>query len=729
METPDLLMEGPTRRQSSSSGSSGGASHLPLELFGRIASFLPPNEVPGLRTLCKAAQAHFNRPLFRRFRLSQPCPHWAFTARWAGPGACRSLTLRQRRHLVSLTAASGDVANLALATASAGCVLTAEALQAAAAADHVGACAWLLAAGCPTDGALAAAARAGAARACAWLLSPPDPPPCAPPPHQHHPASVPGFPPTPAAAPAPIRIPNAAPASAHAPGSLARAQCAGAGAGRVGWEWEAVYAAARGGHVPGLLAELLARRPPDHRRALDPGELVPAAAEGCGLECLQRLLRGGEGAAAVGGVGRAAMGAEAGAGMEAALETRAQAGPGMGVEGQVGAAASEQQGAPEALRQAGREREWERERSWAALLAALPPLQPAALSEWEKGCVLAAAAGSCTPDYRSKLTWLTDTYGGPDWGLCEAAAARPDAAERLGWLEAGGHRPGPGALAAAAAAGNLAAVEVLLYGTVGGGGGGEGGGGGGEGPRRPEWGARTVEAAARRAAEGGHVGVLAALHRAAPGGVVPAAALPAAAAAGQAAALAWAAEASGLGPAVFDAAVLRAVAREASVGFLSWVAAAVAAGGGGGEAGAPARGPPWDGRVFAAAAAGGCEESLAWLVERGCPVTPDAYVAAGRNGDLATMRCLRRLGVPYDASGTTFVRCVLSDGEACPLPALAWLLEAGCPVDWDAALAAARRRRRDGQETLAWAARERWRRGMAEQAAQRRGWEGRRWEG
>ena len=57
------------------------------------------------------------------------------------------------------------------------------------------------------------------------------------------------------------------------------------------------------------------------------------------------------------------------------------------------------------------------------------------------------------------------------------------------------------------------------------------------------------------------------------------------------------------------------------------------------------------------------------------------YVRAANNGDLATLRCLRRLGCPWGPATRGVFSRVAGHG---PLAALRWLREAGCPVDWAA---------------------------------------------
>ncbi|KXZ49731.1 hypothetical protein GPECTOR_20g588 [Gonium pectorale] len=111
------------------------------------------------------------------------------------------------------------------------------------------------------------------------------------------------------------------------------------------------------------------------------------------------------------------------------------------------------------------------------------------------------------------------------------------------------------------------------------------------------------------------------------------------------------------------------------------------------------RGCRWDCGAYSAAANAGCEAALEWLAQQGCPmqsVDPPPYTAqdsggvpyikACANGDLATARCLRRLGVPWGPAGSVFLGAAKGYGYLpnAPLPLLRWLLEEGCPVDYEA---------------------------------------------
>ncbi|KXZ48457.1 hypothetical protein GPECTOR_27g627 [Gonium pectorale] len=100
------------------------------------------------RGVNKATAARFSGPEHTTIRLSRPVPPHAFAAHWLAPGATRGLTLKQRRQLLCLTAASGVVANLEVAERAAGCgPLTYEVFKASASAaggGHWHVCEWLL---------------------------------------------------------------------------------------------------------------------------------------------------------------------------------------------------------------------------------------------------------------------------------------------------------------------------------------------------------------------------------------------------------------------------------------------------------------------------------------------------------------------------------------------------------------------------------------------------------
>ncbi len=106
--------------------------------------------------------------------------------------------------------------------------------------------------------------------------------------------------------------------------------------------------------------------------------------------------------------------------------------------------------------------------------------------------------------------------------------------------------------------------------------------------------------------------------------------------------------------------------------------------------------------TLAAAAAGGCEPVIEWLVGAGCVPGNDQksgpYVEAGRAGDVDTMACLRRLGVPW--GGDVLAQALYRE---VPLPAMRWLVEQGAPWDKGAVRVAMQRaNKKKYQDTHAW---------------------------
>ncbi|GIL54356.1 hypothetical protein Vafri_9927 [Volvox africanus] len=107
------------------------------------------------------------------------------------------------------------------------------------------------------------------------------------------------------------------------------------------------------------------------------------------------------------------------------------------------------------------------------------------------------------------------------------------------------------------------------------------------------------------------------------------------------------------------------------------------------------RGCPWDAHTFAAAAYAGGEMQLEWLAERGCPMGNDGapYIRAAGMMNMASLRCLRRLGCPWSDSGDTFTKAAIAKSPAhvpVRMEYLQALLQLGCPVDWEALRAAVR---------------------------------------
>ncbi len=103
------------------------------------------------------------------------------------------------------------------------------------------------------------------------------------------------------------------------------------------------------------------------------------------------------------------------------------------------------------------------------------------------------------------------------------------------------------------------------------------------------------------------------------------------------------------------------------------------------------------------AAEGGCEPVLEWLVGAGCgPGTGYPYVGALRHGDVATLGCLHRLGVPPGDEGWWRRLNVYQ----LPLAGVRWMVERGAPWDDEGAsriVAEARRHALPGaEEASAW---------------------------
>ncbi|KXZ42675.1 hypothetical protein GPECTOR_125g508 [Gonium pectorale] len=282
---------------------------------------------------------------------------------------------------------------------------------------------------------------------------------------------------------------------------------------------------------------------------------------------------------------------------------------------------------------------------------------------WE-GCgaaTLAAAAGSPTPDWAAKVEWLEAQGCARSAEALEAAAAcadEADAAARLVWLWGRGYPIGELAVMQAVKAGNVTALAFLL-------------------DLLP---AQLVQA--RRfvtvdAARVGHLPALWALINAGWPLASPHAAASEAARGGHLHVVVWLVEWQGAAGVRFeDKNLFAAAAESGSVELLAWLRG---------------RGCPWDYRAFTEAAKAGSADALEWLAEQGCPMPGDGrpYDAACRNGDLATLRCLQRLGLPWGRAGAVITAAVSSSKR--PPAILRWLLQAGCPVDFAAARAAVER--------------------------------------
>ncbi|GLC38470.1 hypothetical protein PLESTB_001729400 [Pleodorina starrii] len=277
------------------------------------------------------------------------------------------------------------------------------------------------------------------------------------------------------------------------------------------------------------------------------------------------------------------------------------------------------------------------------------------LNEWDQGAILAAAAGSTTPDWQAKVAWL-EGLGYPRTArACKSAvrAGNGDAAvARLQWLHGRGYPLQAEVAEAAVSLGNLAALRFLVE----------------QAGVRPTGDEFPVTAAARQ----GHLAVLQYLH--ASGLPVNACSVAEEAArAGHLPILSWAVEGQGVAPAD-DAAtgsLLDLAAASGNLELMTWL---------------HDRGWALGPRAIHNGAGSGCEEALEWLVERGCsfPLDGGAYLGPARNGDLAMLRCLHRLGCPWGPPGELLADCIRS---LVSVAVLQCLLELGCPeMDWDAAV-------------------------------------------
>ncbi|KXZ48207.1 hypothetical protein GPECTOR_29g113 [Gonium pectorale] len=287
----------------------------------------------------------------------------------------------------------------------------------------------------------------------------------------------------------------------------------------------------------------------------------------------------------------------------------------------------------------------------------LPALQRAwqrfdgpSMDEYENAVMLSAAAASPTPDWAAKVEWL-EAQGCPTTTMAALkAAGMPDDGEalaRLTWLQVRGCPVGEEAVEAAAYAGNMSPLVHLLA----------------EVPVADEEGSAE---AVGGATEGGHLAALQALQAAGWPIDFPCFAR-AAAAAGHLHVLAWMLEAE---PVALDEVLFGAAAQSGSVELLAWLRQ---------------RGCSWDATAYHGAAFSGCVAALEWLADQGCPMKGNGqpYDEASRNGDLAAMRCLRRLGAPWGPPGSVFLASALRlFAWTTSWPMLRWLLQEGCPVEY-----------------------------------------------
>ncbi|GLC76449.1 hypothetical protein PLESTF_001782600 [Pleodorina starrii] len=297
------------------------------------------------------------------------------------------------------------------------------------------------------------------------------------------------------------------------------------------------------------------------------------------------------------------------------------------------------------------------QRLWQQLMAGLHgselQQQLEQFDEEDQGAILAAAAGSTTPDWQAKVEWL-EGLGYPRIAMaCVVAlwAGDGDAAvARLQWLRGRGYPLEAAVVNAAIPVGNLAALRFLVE----------------QARVRPTANQFLVTEAARR----GHLAVLQHLH--ASGLPVNARSVAEAAArAGHLPLVTWTVEDLGVAPADGAASLLDCATASGNLELMTWL-----------------HGRDWalGPRAIPNGAASGCEEVLEWLAERGCPFPLDggAYLGAARNGDLAMLRCLHRLGCPWGPPGKLLADCIRI---VVSVAVLQCLLDLGCPeMDWDAAV-------------------------------------------
>ncbi|KXZ51830.1 hypothetical protein GPECTOR_11g27 [Gonium pectorale] len=288
----------------------------------------------------------------------------------------------------------------------------------------------------------------------------------------------------------------------------------------------------------------------------------------------------------------------------------------------------------------------------------LPALQRAWLRLGPCLDLVADAAGGPTPDWAAKVEWL-EAQGcrrraDAAWYAAGLPNGNGEALARLTWLRGRGYPVDIHAVVSAAHCGNTATLRYLL-------------------PDVPAGAAHRTENVVGGAAGGGHLAALQALH-AAGWPIQPhvQSCTIAAARRGHLHVLVWLLEALGPEAVTLDAELFSVGAESGSMELLAWLRQ---------------RGCPWDAGAYSGAAVSGCEAALEWLAERACPMEASGqpYIRACHNGDVATVRCLRRLGVPWGPVGGVFVAAVWGHFLPAPLPMLRWLLEEGCPVDYEAA--------------------------------------------
>ncbi|KAG2453064.1 hypothetical protein HYH02_002397 [Chlamydomonas schloesseri] len=624
-------------------------------LVEHIASAASPNDVAlGLRSLSHVTRAALSTPANATVHLSAPVPTTLFTEKWTAPGAMHGLSYDNRIKLLALTAASGEVENLKVALQAVRCAPTTKVMNKAAASGALEAVKYLHQhADCPWAADTTAAAAAAAQLVTVqWLVGA-------------------GCPVTHAALEAAAAVGDAAAVEwllgntevvsglslRAAADALDGAACAAAAAGHISL-FESLFAA---------LVPALEKAPPRPMRVRGRAGQAAAAAAAA-------PLHGPDGTALAHLLEALAQGADADT-----LQTFV--------------------------------------RTW---VDDVEPDPRRHLDEQQRKQVITAAAGSTTPDWQDKVDFLLKREAQlqqaaqqeqqaqqPQQAQPQVAAAQQQAVPRSRWV-----------LNRAMAAPDVASrVSWLLS------------------PERPlqlgicsddlntllkhgQWelaqklvaevpGLKFDQGATRAALKGGHMDIVKRLV-AEPYNcrLCGPEALKTLAEAGRYEDLVWLveefAEKGGqngetaytwkvaLSSEVFSAAITGG-----SLELIRWLLKK------GWTDELPAETPEWRRKepresveeAWVAAADLGREDVLECLAgeAKTVPFVTDGepYVRAAKRGDMLTLDCLKRLGCPMPAEALTGA---LAWGA--PLPALHWLVDQGCPVDWPDALAAAQMRQR-----------------------------------
>ncbi|GFR45436.1 hypothetical protein Agub_g6815 [Astrephomene gubernaculifera] len=253
--------------------------------------------------------------------------------------------------------------------------------------------------------------------------------------------------------------------------------------------------------------------------------------------------------------------------------------------------------------------------------------------------IVAAAAGSPTPDWQAKVEWL-EARGFPRSSyVANWAASCPEALDRLMWLRERGYPFTERAAEAAINNNRVEALEFLLDCDI-----------------EPDDGEDY------NAASDGHLDILILLNEY---GYEVGNFIGVAAQGGHLAVVVWLSELLGR-EALQKSRNMRAAVLSGNLELMGWLRE---------------RGCRWADDMYTVAAGSGCEEALEWLVEQGCPMQDDGVpcLVAALQNDVNMLRCLRRLGCPWGPHGWVFAKCIEDGGDTA---VLRLLLDEGCPVDW-----------------------------------------------